>query len=722
MIRSYRSKAAAIAIACVSLAACGGSGTSVSSSSASSSTAQNGGSSTSTSSGASTSAGYTISGTVSGVTGASVALTGAGASTVATDTSGNFSFATLKAGSYTIAPAQTGYTFSPVSLAVTLTSASVTDLTFAAAASTAATYGISGTVTGSVVAGVVVTLNGSNIGSAVTDLSGNYAFNGLVAGTYTVTAALDGYSFSAPLIISLRDVDSAADDFTSTAVRGNLTLSAVTSLPQATIGSPYSASVVKSIAGGTAPYRYESATLAAGAPPLGMIVNPSGNLTGTPSVPGKYDFSVCATDALGKTSACEPTSITVVIAQSGPPPPAAPTVTLSASPSTITAGDSSVLTWSSTNATACEASGGWSGGLGDNGSFTVEPTGTTTYVLTCTGSGGSDRASTLVTVTTAPPAPPTVAMSASPGTIPPGSTTTLKWSSQRASACVGSDGWSGNEATSGTHNVAPANTTTYTLACTNSSGTAQTSTKITVKSSAPPPTPTVTLTASATTISVGGSSTLTWSTTNASSCAASDGWSGAEPTSGTQSVSPASSTTYTLNCKGAGGSAQTSATVTVGSTTPPSGTSWVYYDGIFDWPGDYSYDAVPDYNDTNGDPMSGDHDIKITLTSSWGGWLPYAQNWSFNSKGYTKLTFALKPTVENQSWEVFFVKVGDVPVGIYLNPANYGPAPVVGQWGTYSIPLADLGVLGTTIYKFGIADQTGRSSNVWYVDNVGFAP
>ena len=49
-----------------------------------------------------------------------------------------------------------------------------------------------------------------------------------------------------------------------------------------------------------------------------------------------------------------------------------------------------------------------------------------------------------------------------------------------------------------------------------------------------------------------------------------------------------------------------------------------------------------------------------------------------------------------------------------------GPAPVVGQWGVYTIPLADLGVLGTSIYKFAIQDKTGLASNVWYVDDVGF--
>jgi hypothetical protein len=170
-----------------------------------------------------------------------------------------------------------------------------------------------------------------------------------------------------------------------------------------------------------------------------------------------------------------------------------------------------------------------------------------------------------------------------------------------------------------------------------------------------------------------------------------------------------------------------SATVTVsGTATPPpppaTGTSWVYYNGLFDWPGDYSFVAKADYQDTTGQPLSGKADIKVTLQAAYGGWLPYAQNWSFNSAPYTKLTFALKPTVANQSWSVYFVKVGDIPVGISIDVANYGPAPVAGKWNTYTVPLVDLGVLGTTIYKFAIQDKTGLSNNTWYVDNVGFAP
>jgi len=72
------------------------------------------------------------------------------------------------------------------------------------------------------------------------------------------------------------------------------------------------------------------------------------------------------------------------------PPPMPPTVSLSINPTTITVGQSAVLTWSSTQAVSCAASGGgWSGNQPLSGSATQTPTtgGTVTYTLTCTGAG-----------------------------------------------------------------------------------------------------------------------------------------------------------------------------------------------------------------------------------------------------------------------------------------------------------------------------------------------
>jgi pro-kumamolisin-like protein/Big-like domain-containing protein/outer membrane protein with beta-barrel domain len=74
---------------------------------------------------------------------------------------------------------------------------------------------------------------------------------------------------------------------------------------------------------------------------------------------------------------------------------AAPTVTLSVSPTTVAAGSPATITWSSTNTTACAASGSWSGSRPTSGTQSVTPTmnGAFVYVLSCTGASGTVAAS-----------------------------------------------------------------------------------------------------------------------------------------------------------------------------------------------------------------------------------------------------------------------------------------------------------------------------------------
>jgi peptidoglycan-associated lipoprotein len=88
-----------------------------------------------------------------------------------------------------------------------------------------------------------------------------------------------------------------------------------------------------------------------------------------------------------------------------PPPPAAPTVTLQASPATINKGDSSTLSWNSTNATQLSIDPGV-GAVTAQGSTPVSPSDTTTYTITATGPGGSASATATVTVNAPPPPPP----------------------------------------------------------------------------------------------------------------------------------------------------------------------------------------------------------------------------------------------------------------------------------------------------------------------------
>jgi peptidoglycan-associated lipoprotein len=83
----------------------------------------------------------------------------------------------------------------------------------------------------------------------------------------------------------------------------------------------------------------------------------------------------------------------------------------------------------------------------------------------------------------------------------------------------------------------------------------------------PPPSPTASISVSPNTIEAGQSASLTWQTTNATDVSI-DGI-GAVQASGSQSVSPTDSTTYHLTAKGAGGSQEATARLTVTQPPPP---------------------------------------------------------------------------------------------------------------------------------------------------------
>ena len=88
-----------------------------------------------------------------------------------------------------------------------------------------------------------------------------------------------------------------------------------------------------------------------------------------------------------------------------PPPPPAPTVTLTAEPSTVEKGQSVTLSWSSQNATTLDLQPGI-GTVQASGSQSVTPQDSTTYTITATGPGGTANATARVTVTIPPPPPP----------------------------------------------------------------------------------------------------------------------------------------------------------------------------------------------------------------------------------------------------------------------------------------------------------------------------
>ena len=90
-----------------------------------------------------------------------------------------------------------------------------------------------------------------------------------------------------------------------------------------------------------------------------------------------------------------------------PPPPAAarPTVSLQASPTSVNKGDSTTLSWTSTDATQLTISPDV-GAVTAQGSTKVTPSDSTTYTITASGPGGSADSSARVTVSAPPPPPP----------------------------------------------------------------------------------------------------------------------------------------------------------------------------------------------------------------------------------------------------------------------------------------------------------------------------
>ncbi len=258
-----------------------------------------------------------------------------------------------------------------------------------------------------------------------------------------------------------------------------------------------------------------------------------------------------------------------------------PTVSITASPTSITAGSSSTLTVSATNATSVTVTGSDGSSYpmqSTGGTQTVSPTATTTYTASAansTGTGTKASATTTVTVTpVAPPPAPTVAITASPTSITAGGSSTLTVTAANATGVTvtGTDGSSYTlKATGGTQAVSPSVTTTYTATATGAGGKASAGATVTVVP--PVVAPTVSITASPTSISLGNSSTLTVIAANATGVTVT-GTDGStytlNATGGTQAVSPKVTTTYTATATGAGGKASAGATVTVTPAVAPT--------------------------------------------------------------------------------------------------------------------------------------------------------
>ncbi|MDZ7936198.1 MAG: hypothetical protein U5M51_14775 [Emticicia sp.] len=226
--------------------------------------------------------------------------------------------------------------------------------------------------------------------------------------------------------------------------------------------------------------------------------------------------------------------------------PIAPT--LSATPTTIYAGQTSTLT-----ASACTGTVIWNTTPAQTAtSITVSPTINTTYTAFCRSPKNCDGPTSQVSVAVAALPLPT----ATPAEICEGQTSTLT-----ATGCTGGTFTWSNGITAASITVSPTVTSTYSVTCTQPHGTSFPA-NVTVTVNAKPSAPT--LSASPATIINGNSTTL-----SASACAGTVTWNTTPAQTGTSiTVSPQITTIYTANCTSAKGCVSPIASITATVKSP----------------------------------------------------------------------------------------------------------------------------------------------------------
>jgi len=267
----------------------------------------------------------------------------------------------------------------------------------------------------------------------------------------------------------------------------------------------------------------------------------------------------------------------------------APNLSLAAT--SVALGRSTTLAWSSIYPTSCTASGtagaaaAWSGVKPKSGGIIVTPTvaGSATYTLTCANDFGVSAADSVTLTATSGTAPAAPTLSLASSTVAVGSSTTLSWASVGATGCTASGSWSGALAVSGSRVVSPTvvGSETFTLTCSNSGGESRpasvtlTATAALVRPAAP------TLTLGDATIAAETTTTIAWTSVDATSCTASgstdsvpSGWTGVLSPSGQYTLTPTTTgaITYSLTCSNAAGiSPETSVVLKVTAATNTGG-------------------------------------------------------------------------------------------------------------------------------------------------------
>jgi len=243
----------------------------------------------------------------------------------------------------------------------------------------------------------------------------------------------------------------------------------------------------------------------------------------------------------------------------------------SVNPAEIAPGETSILTWQTSNATSVTLYAPNSQPVAEDGSLEVSPTSTVDYTLVAYGEGGPISRTATLTVTSSP----SVSIDdfhANPTTITEGGSTTLYWETSNATSVTLDGATVSND---GSQTVSPTATTTYTLTAQGNNGPVSQSVTVTVD-----PLPSVSIDnfyADPSTITEGEGTRLYWQTSNATLVTINGN---SVIVDGTMSVSPSATINYILTAHGNNGPVSQTITVTVnpvGTTVWNQSGSTIYY-------------------------------------------------------------------------------------------------------------------------------------------------
>ena len=194
------------------------------------------------------------------------------------------------------------------------------------------------------------------------------------------------------------------------------------------------------------------------------------------------------------------------------------------------------------------------------GAAQVSPSQTTTYTATAVDANGLSTTTTVTVTVAAAGSTPTISLSITPAVVASGQAATISWQSANATSVAISPSILGDDQTSvdlsGSAQIVPTANATYTATATGAGG-------ATAKATAAVNILNVSLTATPATIGPGQSATLSWNTNIASGTTLSidQGINGVNGPSGSVTVSPAATTTYTITATNGAAAATAQATV-----------------------------------------------------------------------------------------------------------------------------------------------------------------